>query len=119
MLSYNNIEVEKYGKLEVVSIPCGLVGGKTLLPYLPTSVEVLLSPFIGSQSIHINSLMYLQEVIGSIPLVHVDDVCEAHIFCMEQQSMRGRFLCAVSNPTLKDIALYYHQNYPQFEISKE
>lgn len=116
VLSYNEVD---NGKLEVVTIPCGLVGAdQTLLPYLNGSLEVLLSQLAGNLVTY-NSLKCIQEITGSIPLVHLEDVCQAHIFCMEQPSMRGRFFCSVANPTLKQIALYFQQNYPEYRIAKE
>ncbi|CAL9030355.1 unnamed protein product, partial [Prunus brigantina] len=79
VLSYNDID---NGKLEVVTLPCGLVGGETLLSYLATSVGVLISQLTGD-SFGYNGLKLMQEVNGSVPLVHIEDVCQAHIFCME------------------------------------
>ncbi|KAA8528254.1 hypothetical protein F0562_035495 [Nyssa sinensis] len=115
VLSYNEIE---NGKLEVVSLTCGLVAGETLLPYLPASVDVAISQLTGNLASY-EGLRFLQELLGSIPLVHIDDVCEAHIFCMEQPSLRGRFLCAAIDPTIRDMANYYQENYPQLKVSKE
>ncbi|XP_048320596.2 NADPH HC-toxin reductase 1 isoform X2 [Ziziphus jujuba] len=115
-LSYNEVD---NGKLEVVTIPCGVVGGdQTLLPYLNSTVETLLSQLSGNLSGY-NSLKCVQEITGSIPLVHLEDVCEAHIFCMEQPSLRGRYFCSVVNPTLKEIALYVQENYPEYKIAEE
>ncbi|KAH7658189.1 Anthocyanidin reductase protein, partial [Dioscorea alata] len=69
-LSYNNLK-EKEG-MEVVNLACGLHREEQCY----------------------RQLEFLQGLLGSEPLVHVDDVCEAHIFCMEKPSMAGRFLCA-------------------------
>ncbi|KAE9451957.1 hypothetical protein C3L33_16124, partial [Rhododendron williamsianum] len=90
VLSYNETED---GKLEVVSLACGVVGGdNTLLnSQLPLSVAVLLSQITGNLPFF-NNLKFLQELLGSIPLVHIDDVCEAHIFCLEKESIGGRFM---------------------------
>ncbi|KAI8569753.1 hypothetical protein RHMOL_Rhmol02G0301600 [Rhododendron molle] len=116
VLSYNEIE---NGKLEVVSLACGQVGGdNTLLPYLPASVAVTVSQITGNLSAY-NSLRFLQELLGSIPMVHIDDVREAHIFCIEKESLRGRFLCTPADPTVKEIAKYYQENYPPLKISEE
>ncbi|KAH7839762.1 hypothetical protein Vadar_008476 [Vaccinium darrowii] len=116
VLSYNEIE---NGKLEVVSLPCGLVGGdNTLLSKLPLSVNAFLSQITGNLSLY-DSLRFLQELLGSIPLVHIDDVCEAHIFCMEKESLRGRFLCTAVDTNVQEIASYYQENYPLFKISYE
>ncbi|KAG5563419.1 hypothetical protein RHGRI_005990 [Rhododendron griersonianum] len=72
VLSYNETED---GKLEVVSLACGMVGGdNTLLnSQLPLSVAVLLSQITGNLPFFKN-LKFLQELLGSIPLVHIDDV---------------------------------------------
>ncbi|KAG5563417.1 hypothetical protein RHGRI_005989 [Rhododendron griersonianum] len=116
VLSYNEIE---NGKLEVVSLACGLVGGdNTLLSHLPGSVAVFLSQITGNLP-SFNNFRFLQELLGSIPLVHIDDVCEAHIFCLEKESVGGRFMCAAAEATLQEIASYYQENYPQFKISQE
>ncbi|KAM1025149.1 hypothetical protein ACFX13_039054 [Malus domestica] len=115
VLSYNVIDG---GKLEVVTLPCGLVGGETLLPILPPTVGVVLSQLTGDSNGY-NSLKFMQEVIGSVPLVHIEDVCRAHIFCMEQPSMRGRFCCAVASPSIKEIAACFQENYPEYKIAKE
>ncbi|CAL5437641.1 unnamed protein product [Camellia sinensis] len=64
-------------------------------------------------------LRFLQELLGSVPLLHIDDVCEAHIFCMEKRSLRGRFLCSAVDPTIQEIANYYQENYPQLKIIPE
>ncbi|XVF51349.1 hypothetical protein PTKIN_Ptkin04bG0178000 [Pterospermum kingtungense] len=77
-LSYNE---KHYGKLEVVSLSCGLVHGR-------------------------RDSSILRAFKCGIPLVHIDDVCDAHIFCIEKPSMRGRFLCAAANPTISEIATF-------------
>lgn len=115
VLSYNDID---NGKLEVVTLPCGLVGGETLLSYLATSVGVLISQLTGD-SFGYTGLKLMQEVNGSVPLVHIEDVCQAHIFCMEQPSMRGRFCCAVASPNINEIASYFQENYSEHKIAKE
>ncbi|GAV65790.1 Epimerase domain-containing protein, partial [Cephalotus follicularis] len=114
-LSYND---KCNGKLEVVTLPCGLVEGEILLSYLSVSVETLISQLTGN-STYYNALAFLQELLGSVPLVHIDDVCQAHIFCMEQQSMRGRFLCAAANPTIRELALHFQENYSEYKIVEE
>ncbi|GMI95549.1 hypothetical protein like AT4G27250 [Hibiscus trionum] len=104
--------------LEVVTLACGLVGGDTLLPYVPLSVEVMFSQLIGKRQTF-EGLEFMEEVMGSVPILHIEDVCDAHIFCMEKPSMRGRFLCAAANPTIREMAMYFRQNYSQYQISKE
>lgn len=48
-------------------------------------------------TLHLSLISLIKNIkLVRIPLVHVDDVCEAHIFCMQNTSINGRFLCASS-----------------------
>ncbi|XWS61644.1 hypothetical protein CRYUN_Cryun07bG0144000 [Craigia yunnanensis] len=114
-LSYND---NPDGKLEVVTLPCGLVGGETILSFVPLNVEVMFSQLIGKLPTF-KGLEFMEELLGSVPIVHIEDVCGAHIFCMDKPSMRGRFICAAANPTIREIATYFRENYPQYEITEE
>ncbi|KAI3453808.1 hypothetical protein Pfo_010471 [Paulownia fortunei] len=114
ILRYNN-ETGNTGKLEVVSLACGLVGGETLLSYIPSSLPCVLSQLTGRQ-FDLNALKFLQELLGSIPIVHIDDACEAHIFCIEKTSLKGRFLCAAESPTMEEMANCYQEIHPEFQI---
>ncbi|XP_057968863.1 putative anthocyanidin reductase isoform X3 [Malania oleifera] len=117
ILSYNN-EKEAGNELEVVSLVCGLVGGDTILPYLPSSMETFVSQLTGNYSFY-DTLKFLEGLLGAVPLVHIEDVCEAHIFCMEKPYLKGRFICAVANPTITDIAAQFQENFPDLEIAGE
>ncbi|KAJ8471104.1 hypothetical protein OPV22_025447 [Ensete ventricosum] len=101
--------------LEVVSLTCALVGGDAIVPHTPLSVEAMVSPVTGKKLHHVG-MRFLQAILGSVPLVHIDDVCEALVFCMERESMAGRFLCAVAYPTMQDIVDHYAEKYPQLPI---
>lgn len=104
--------------LEVVNLECGLTAGDTILPYVSSSLPLLL-PTVTNNEIALQSLLYLDELCGRVPIVHMDDVCEAHIFCMEQQSMRGRFLCASSYVSSAEIAQYFAEAYPELGDQKK
>ncbi|KAF6140899.1 hypothetical protein GIB67_042312 [Kingdonia uniflora] len=110
-------ETEK-GGLEVVTLVCGLVVGDTILSYVSGSQEASLSQ-LTSNAFSYNHLRLLQEILGSVPLIHVDDVCEAHIFCIEKPSMTGRFLCANVFPTVQQIGKYYQDNYPEIGVEEK
>ncbi|KAL6322198.1 hypothetical protein AAG906_005145 [Vitis piasezkii] len=83
----------KTGGLEVVSLAYGLVGGETLLPYTPESVDLFISQLTDHENRY-QALKFLEELLGKVPIIHIDNVCEAHIFCIEKPSINGRFLCA-------------------------
>ncbi|KAJ6426482.1 hypothetical protein OIU84_022138 [Salix udensis] len=116
VLSYNEIGG---AKLEVVSLVCGLVGGETILSHISSSVQVILSPISGNIFVYYEGLKFMEELLGSVPLVHIDDVCEAHIFCMEKPSMKGRFLCSAADPTAREIKTHLEKNHPEFMIEEK
>ncbi|XP_061353022.1 NADPH HC-toxin reductase 1-like isoform X2 [Gastrolobium bilobum] len=116
LLSYGNNE--NGGGLEVVTLPCGLVGGDTLQSFTPGSVVVCISQITENTKAY-RTLKFIQELLGKIPLVHVDDVCDAHIFCMENTSINGRFLCASSYISLEEIANHYVLHHPEFNVKQE
>ncbi|XP_039010948.1 putative anthocyanidin reductase [Hibiscus syriacus] len=92
--------------LEVVTLACGLVGGETVLSYVPLSVEVLFSQLIGKPQTF-EGLEFMEEVMGSVPVQHIEDVTDAHIFCMKKPYMRGIFVCAAANPTIREMATHF------------
>ncbi|KAK7397420.1 hypothetical protein VNO78_18591 [Psophocarpus tetragonolobus] len=115
-LSHGNDE--NGGGLEVVTLACGLVGGDTLQSFTPSSGAVFIAQIMQNEKAY-TSLKFLQELLGKIPLVHIDDVCEAHIFCMESTSISGRFLCASSYISLQEMANLYALHYPEFNVKQE
>ncbi|GAB2271795.1 hypothetical protein Dimus_006626 [Dionaea muscipula] len=123
LLKYGyGVDDEKYyssmGGMEVVILECGLVGGDTLLPYLSASLTAMVSPATNDEK-SFKFLLFLEELLGKIPIVHIEDVCEAHIFCAEQPRMNGRFLCASSYVNSAEIAHYYAQTYPQLHVQEK
>ncbi|BAT87864.1 putative anthocyanidin reductase [Vigna angularis] len=115
LLSYGNDE--NGGGLEVVTLACGLVGGDTLLSS-PSTRTVCIAQIVQHERDY-QSLKFLDGLLGKIPLVHIDDVCDAHIFCMENPSISGRFLCASSYTSLQDMANHYALYYPEFTVKQE
>ncbi|XP_057867714.2 putative anthocyanidin reductase [Cryptomeria japonica] len=67
-----------------------------------TSVQVIFA-LIGDNDIHYQVLKYMQFTLGSIPIVHIEDVSNAHIFLMEHPSAQGRHICSVDSATIKSL----------------
>lgn len=112
-------EILNLGKngFEVVSLCCGLVGGDTLLSNISTSMAAILSVVTGDE-ISYQQLKFIEEVDGKVPIIHIEDVCEAHIFGMETASINGRFLCASAFVSSAEIASYYKEKFPEFHVNQ-
>ncbi|KAI9182260.1 hypothetical protein LWI28_023666 [Acer negundo] len=93
------------GELEMVTLPLGVVGWDTFQSHTPLSVALFISSLTNGEFTY-QALRFLEELVGKLPIVHNDDVCEAHIFCMEQPSIHGRFLCENSYVSSSEIADY-------------
>jgi len=99
------------GQMEVVTIGPGYVCGPTIISStLPSSRDEILSPITGN----IEGLKLNESFLGSIPLVHVEDVCEAHIFLMEQPKVQGRHICCLNPLTISQLSDSIHKLYPHF-----
>lgn len=116
LLKYNDSPSRAF---DVVSVLLGLVGGDTALPYVPGSMQAMLSPFTGDEVSH-NSLKFIQALCGAVPLVHVDDACEAHAFfiddCPAVAPVAGRFLCAAGHPNMRDVVDHYARQHPELRL---
>ncbi|CAL5061768.1 unnamed protein product [Urochloa decumbens] len=116
LLKYNDSPSRAF---DVVSLVCGLVGGDSALPYVPTSMLVMLSLLTGDEVCH-NCLKFMQALHGAVPLVHVDDACEAHVLCMDMEGpmpvSAGRFLCAAGYPNMRDVVDHYARRHPELKL---
>lgn len=101
--------------IEVVTIAPAIVAGPFLTPTLPASIEQEL-PFITGNDEHFEWLRELHDIMGSILLVHTEDVCNAHIFLMEHPSARGRYICSSPPLTLREMEDFCAKRYPQFSL---
>ena len=115
LLSYNAGESPAF---EVVTLPLGLVAGDTVLGHVPETIESAASP-VSRNEAYSGLPRILQQLLGSLPLVHVDDVCDALVFCMERPSAAGRFLCAAAYPTIHDVAGHFAEKFPHLDILRE
>ncbi|KAL6603736.1 hypothetical protein ACP70R_044097 [Stipagrostis hirtigluma subsp. patula] len=115
LLSYN---AEESPAFQVVTLPLGLVAGDTVLGRAPETLESTVSP-VSRNELFFGFLRLLQQLLGSMPVVHVDDVCDALIFCMERPSIAGRFLCAAAYPTIHEFVDYYAKKFPHLDVLKE
>ncbi|KAI3930451.1 hypothetical protein MKW92_000724 [Papaver armeniacum] len=121
ILKFGDKDINGGVEFEAVSLTCGLVGGDTILSYLPDSIGVLAShpTVIPNHTPKHENLKFLEAVVGKVPVVHIEDIVDAHLFCMEQASMNGRYLCANGYVTVNEIGDYFRQYHPELTIAQE
>lgn len=92
----------KENGINLVSVITTTVAGPFLTPTVPTSLQFLLSPLTGDSKM----LPLLEAVnckMGSVPLVHIEDICRAHMFLMDNVDAVGRYICCSGSYTLNTI----------------
>eukprot|EP01018_Ginkgo_biloba_P011314 Gb_22280 [translate_table: standard] len=102
----------KENNIDVVSIIPVTVAGSFFTSTTPTSVQVVLSLITGNLELY-GILKAVESRIGSVSFVHIEDICNAHIYLMEQASAQGRYICSVHSCTVSGLAELFYECYPQ------
>ncbi|XP_059078208.1 putative anthocyanidin reductase [Cryptomeria japonica] len=103
--------------LDVVTIGPSVVGGPFITPYIPTSIQILLWFLPGKNGVPSSIVRSILSLFGTFPVVHVSDVCHAHIFLMEQPAAQGRYLCLADTLSVKELQQFIIKRYPDLKIT--
>ncbi|XP_019182575.1 PREDICTED: dihydroflavonol 4-reductase-like [Ipomoea nil] len=104
-------KVTKEKKIDFISIIPPLVVGPFITPTFPPSLITALSLITGNQAHY--------SIIKQGQYVHLDDLCEAHIFLYEHPKAEGRFICSSHHTTIHGLADMITQNWPEYYIPSE
>ncbi|KAK2994150.1 hypothetical protein RJ640_020955, partial [Escallonia rubra] len=94
--------------LDLVTVLPSIVIGPFITPTVPSSVEISIALITG------NKAMY--PMLTRTRAVHVDDVCNAHIYLFENPEAKGRYICSSHCFTIFDLAKSLSQKYPEYDI---
>ncbi|CAM0902571.1 unnamed protein product [Alopecurus aequalis] len=83
-----------------------------------TSVPDMLSLLSGDEA-RIRRLELIGIASGSIPMVHVDDLCRAETFVAENEASSGRYICCSLNTTAPELARFLAAKYPQYNVKTD
>ncbi|KAH9326903.1 hypothetical protein KI387_007081, partial [Taxus chinensis] len=103
--------------IDVVTIGPSAVGGPFITPYIPSSIQTLLSFLPGNEELLMSISRSIMSAFGTFPVVHINDVCNAHIFLMEQPAAQGRYLCSAHTLSVKEITEFLTNRYPELKIT--
>ncbi|KAG8066375.1 hypothetical protein GUJ93_ZPchr0004g38824 [Zizania palustris] len=81
-----------------------------------TSVSAALSFFSGDEEM-LNTLKHIAMDSGSLPLVHVDDLCRAEVFLAEKPAAAGRYICCSLDTTILQLARSLAAKFPQYNVN--
>nr|AUV64091.1 dihydroflavonol 4-reductase [Euphorbia pulcherrima] len=94
--------------IDLISIIPTLVVGPFIMPSMPPSLITALSPITGNEAHY--------SIIKQGHYIHLDDLCNAHIYLFEHSKAKGRYFCSSHDATIHEIARLLRQKYPQFNI---
>ncbi|XP_026392448.1 putative anthocyanidin reductase isoform X4 [Papaver somniferum] len=103
--------------IDLVSVIPTTVAGPFLTPTVPASVRVLLSPITGDPELY-PILSAVHTRMGSISVVHIEDICNAHIFLMEEARAKGRYICSSQSCTMSQLEAYLALEYPPYTTKR-
>ncbi|KAE9457020.1 hypothetical protein C3L33_11077, partial [Rhododendron williamsianum] len=100
-------EFAKEHGLDLVTIHPSVVIGPFITPSRPLSVDISLSVITRNEALY--------PMVTRARAVHLDDLCNAHIYLFEHPEAEGRYICSSHCFTILDLAKSLSQRYPEFE----
>uniref|UniRef100_A0A2P2MWY0 Anthocyanidin reductase n=1 Tax=Rhizophora mucronata TaxID=61149 RepID=A0A2P2MWY0_RHIMU len=104
--------------INLITVIPTLMTGYSLTQDIPSSIGLSVAPITGNEFV-MNAMKGMQMLSGSISIVHVEDVCRAHIFLAEKESASGRYICCNANTSVPELAKFLNKRYPQYKVSTD
>ncbi|XP_062020296.1 bifunctional dihydroflavonol 4-reductase/flavanone 4-reductase-like [Rosa rugosa] len=98
----------KENNIDFITIIPTLVIGPFLMPAMPPSLVTGLSPLIGKESHY--------SIIKQCQFVHLDDLCQSHIYLYEHPKAEGRYICSSHDATIHETAKLLREKYPEYNV---
>uniref|UniRef100_A0A2N9IHL9 Flavanone 4-reductase n=1 Tax=Fagus sylvatica TaxID=28930 RepID=A0A2N9IHL9_FAGSY len=98
----------KENNLDFISVIPPLVVGPFIMQSMPPSLITGLSPITGNEAHY--------SIIKQGQFVHLDDLCNAHIYLFENPKAEGRYICSAADATIHDIAKLLREKYPEYNV---
>ncbi|XP_049356324.1 dihydroflavonol 4-reductase-like [Solanum verrucosum] len=108
----------KENGIDLVSTITPTIAGPFLTPTVPSSIRVLLSPITGDPELSA-ILTAVNTRMGSIALAHIEDICRAHIFLMENIKAEGRYICCARSWAMSEVIDHLKKEYPYPAIERQ
>ncbi|KAI3980132.1 hypothetical protein MKX01_033273 [Papaver californicum] len=99
-------EFAKDNGIHFISIIPTLVVGPFIMNSMPPSMLTALALITGNEAHY--------SILKTIQLVHLDDLCNAHIFLWENPEAEGRYICSSEDTTIYQLANMLRKRYPEY-----
>ncbi|WOL17024.1 dihydroflavonol-4-reductase [Canna indica] len=97
--------------IHFISIIPTLVVGPFITTSMPPSMITALSLLTGNEAHY--------SILKQVQLVHLDDLCDTHIFLYEHPDATGRYICSSHDVTIYQLAKMFKERYPQYKVPQK
>ncbi|THU62072.1 hypothetical protein C4D60_Mb01t01310 [Musa balbisiana] len=104
-------EFARENGIDLISIIPTLVVGPFITTTMPPSMITALSLITGNEAHY--------SILKQVQLVHLDDLCDTHVFLYEHPDANGRYICSSHDATIYDLAKMFRARYPQYNIPQQ
>ena len=94
--------------LHLITIIPTLVVGPFFSAGMPPSMITALALVTGNEPHY--------SILKQVQFVHLDDLCDAHIFLFEHPVASGRYVCSSADATIHGLAAMLRDRYPEYDI---
>nr|BAJ17657.1 dihydroflavonol reductase [Gynura bicolor] len=101
-------EATKENNIDFISIIPTFVVGPFISPSFPPSLITALSL--------INEMESHYSIIKQGQYVHLDDLCESHIYLYENPKAEGRYICSSHDATIHQLAKMINEKWPEYHV---
>ncbi|XP_042520746.1 dihydroflavonol 4-reductase-like [Macadamia integrifolia] len=101
----------EHNNMALIAIIPTLVVGPFIMPSMPPSLITAFA-LITENEAHYSILKQVQ-------FVHLDDLCNAHIFLFENPDAKGRYICSSHNATIIDLPKTLRERFPEYNVPTE
>ncbi|KAK1397192.1 Dihydroflavonol 4-reductase [Heracleum sosnowskyi] len=100
--------------IDMVTVHPSLVFGHFITPYRGYSIDIAISLYTKDKA-----AMASLKCLNGTSIVHLDDVCNAHIYLFEHPLAKGRYICSTHTLNIFEIAHSLSLKYPDRDITTE
>nr|APG32498.1 dihydroflavonol-4-reductase 1 [Freesia hybrid cultivar] len=97
--------------IHLITIIPTLVVGPFITTTMPPSMITALSLITGNEAHY--------SIIKQAQLVHLDDLCAAHIYLLNHPEAKGRYICSSHDATIYDLARMLRERHPWCSIPQK
>ncbi|KAJ3695291.1 hypothetical protein LUZ60_000668 [Juncus effusus] len=97
--------------IDLISIIPTLVVGPFISAGMPPSMITALALITGTESHY--------RILKQIQFVHLDDLCESHLFLFEKPEAKGRYICSSHDTNIYQLAKMLKSRFPEYKVPQK